>query len=93
MKIGKYELRKPWVKYVDMPIEEEIYWEIRRSITEDILKNDPPEPSPIDAYCVKCKTKKVMSNQRIKISDSGRRMAHGNCPDCGTKVNRILGRE
>ena len=38
MKIGKYELCKPWIKYVDMPIEEELYWEIRKSIGEDIAK-------------------------------------------------------
>jgi hypothetical protein len=36
MKIGNYELRKPWVKYVNMPIEEEIYWAVRDSIKEDI---------------------------------------------------------
>jgi hypothetical protein len=28
----------------------------------------------------------------VKISDSGRRMAQGICPVCGTKVNRILGK-
>ena len=38
MKLGKYELRKPWTKYVDMPIEEKLYWEIRKSIGEDIAK-------------------------------------------------------
>ena len=38
MIIGKYELRKPWIKYVDMPIEEELYWGIRKSIGEDIAK-------------------------------------------------------
>ena len=25
MKIGKYELRKPWVKYVEIPLEKELY--------------------------------------------------------------------
>ena len=29
----------------------------------------------------------------VKISDSGRRMAQGICPVCGTKVNRILGKK
>jgi hypothetical protein len=38
MKIGKYVLRKPWTKYVEIPIEEELYWEIRRSILEDMLE-------------------------------------------------------
>jgi hypothetical protein len=93
MKIGKYELRTPWVKYVDMPIEEELYWEFRRSIEQDILRNDPPSQEPINTFCVKCKDKKIMTDPKIKISDSGRRMAIGACPDCGGKVNRILGRE
>jgi hypothetical protein len=44
-----------------------------------------------EAYCVKCKEKKNFTGE-IKVSDSGRRMAQGICPDCGTKLNRILGK-
>ena len=44
-----------------------------------------------DAYCVKCKDKRQFDGI-IKVSDSGRRMAVGKCPECGTKVNRILGK-
>ena len=38
MKIGKYKLRKPWVKYVEVPLEKRVYWGIRKSILEDLLK-------------------------------------------------------
>ena len=44
-----------------------------------------------DAYCVKCKDKKYFTGV-IKTSDSGRRMAQGKCSDCGTSLNRILGK-
>ena len=44
-----------------------------------------------DAYCVKCKEKRDFEGT-VKVSDSGRRMAQGICPTCGTKVNRILGK-
>lgn len=44
-----------------------------------------------NAYCVKCKEIRDMFNGVVKVSDSGRRMAQGVCPTCGTKVNRILG--
>ncbi|CAB4601379.1 Domain of unknown function DUF5679 [Candidatus Nanopelagicaceae bacterium] len=44
-----------------------------------------------DAYCVKCKAKRDFEGT-VKISESGRRMAQGICPVCGTKVNRILGK-
>ena len=45
------------------------------------------------AFCVKCRQNNNMANGVVKISDSGRRMAQGTCPVCGTKVNRILGKE
>jgi Zn finger protein HypA/HybF involved in hydrogenase expression len=44
-----------------------------------------------DAYCVKCKEKREFEGT-VKVSESGRRMAQGICPVCGTKVNRILGK-
>ena len=44
-----------------------------------------------EAYCVKCKAKRDFTGE-IKVSASGRRMAQGICPVCGTKVNRILGK-
>ena len=45
-----------------------------------------------EAYCVKCKEKRTIDGS-IKVSESGRRMAYGICPVCGTKMNRILGQE
>lgn len=42
-----------------------------------------------NAYCVKCK-ESVDFVGKIKTSDSGRRIAMGTCPNCKTKVNRIL---
>ena len=44
-----------------------------------------------DAYCVKCKEKRDFEGV-VKVSDSGRRIAMGRCNECGTKVNRILGK-
>jgi hypothetical protein len=44
-----------------------------------------------EGYCVKCKEKRSYEGE-IKVSESGRRMAQGPCPVCGTKVNRILGK-
>jgi hypothetical protein len=44
-----------------------------------------------EAYCVKCKEKRQFEGI-VNVSDSGRRMAKGKCPTCGTTVNRILGK-
>ena len=38
MRIGRYEFRKPWTRYVEVDIEREIYWAIRKSILEDLLR-------------------------------------------------------
>jgi len=45
------------------------------------------------AYCVKCKTKREMTNAAIELSVKGNRttrLAKSNCPVCGTKLTRIL---
>ena len=44
-----------------------------------------------NGYCVKCKEKRDFEGE-VKVSESGRRMAQGTCPVCGTKMNRILGK-
>ena len=44
-----------------------------------------------EGYCVKCKEKRKFEGE-VRTSESGRRMAQGPCPVCGTKVNRILGK-
>jgi len=44
-----------------------------------------------EGYCVKCKEKRTFEGE-VRVSDSGRRMAQGLCPVCGTKMNRILGK-
>jgi hypothetical protein len=45
-----------------------------------------------NGYCVKCKAKKDFEGE-VKEMKNGRKMAQGVCPDCGTKVNRILGKD
>src|ERR1700712_162736 len=54
------------------------------------LKEDPVAES-YEGYCVKCKEKRTFDGE-VSVSDSGRRMAKGTCPVCGTKMNRILGK-
>ena len=57
----------------------------------DLILGKPQTEMEFTAYCVKCK-EVVTCNGKVRTSDAGRRMAQGICPDCGTKVNRILGK-
>jgi Zn finger protein HypA/HybF involved in hydrogenase expression len=45
-----------------------------------------------EAYCVKCKAKKEMANPEEVVMKNKRRAMKGTCPDCGTKMFRILGK-
>lgn len=44
-----------------------------------------------EAYCVKCKAKKVMVNEERITMKNKRNAIKGKCPDCGTGMFRILG--
>jgi hypothetical protein len=46
-----------------------------------------------EGYCVKCRQKRTIQNGKVETSESGRRMAKGTCPVCGTKVTRFLPKE
>ena len=44
----------------------------------------------MDAYCVKCKSKKeIKGPEKVKMKN-GRSAMRGKCPDCGTGLYRIL---
>lgn len=62
------------------PVEEDV----------DLAETDEePEEETYDGYCVKCKEHRTFHGH-IEETANGRRMAKGNCPVCGTKMNRIL---
>ncbi len=42
-------------------------------------------------YCVKCKTKREATGE-VQVNEKGTRMAKAKCPECGTNLNRILGK-
>lgn len=48
----------------------------------------------VEAYCVKCKKKKIMKNDKeVIVNGKGgvkRPAATGVCPDCGTKMFKFL---
>jgi hypothetical protein len=46
--------------------------------------------SEYEAYCVKCKAKRIMNNVQVITNEKGRRQAKGICPTCGTKMNLFL---
>lgn len=42
-----------------------------------------------EAYCVKCKAKREMSEAREITMKNGRPATEGKCPQCGTKMFKI----
>ncbi|MBZ9577734.1 hypothetical protein KJA13_01710 [Patescibacteria group bacterium] len=51
----------------------------------------------MQGYCVKCKAKREIQNEReVAMKGKGkvkRRALTGTCPNCGTKMFRILGKK
>jgi hypothetical protein len=43
----------------------------------------------MQAYCVKCRAKKEMSNAKAITMKNGKPATQGVCPTCGTKMFRI----
>lgn len=43
-----------------------------------------------EGYCVKCRKKRMVKDGNVQETAKGRRMVKGNCPECGTTVNRFL---
>jgi len=43
----------------------------------------------MQAYCMKCRSKKEMSNLKSITMKNGRPATQGTCPVCGTKMFRI----
>lgn len=43
----------------------------------------------VDAYCVKCKSKKEMKDPKNITMKNGKPAIRGTCPSCGTKMFRI----
>lgn len=46
----------------------------------------------MEAYCVKCKSKKDMADGKEVVLKNGRKAMKGKCKDCGTSLFRILGK-
>jgi hypothetical protein len=46
-----------------------------------------------EGYCVKCREKRQIKDGKVETSKSGRPMAKGKCPVCGTTVTRFLSKE
>ena len=46
----------------------------------------------MQAYCVKCKKKREMSNAKEVTMKNGRKAMKGNCPVSGTGMYCILGK-
>ena len=43
----------------------------------------------MEAYCVKCRAKREISNAESITMKNGRPATQGTCPNCGTKMFRI----
>ena len=94
------ELEKEIEKLEAVDIEHEIIQTLRKQNKKlddienklhnsDNVEIKTPESSSQEAYCVKCKTKRIIKNPEETIIKNGRPAIRGICSVCGCKVFRI----
>ena len=44
------------------------------------------------AYCIKCRDLKTIAHPSPGMLKNGRRIIRGRCPDCGTRLFRLMPR-
>ena len=58
-----------------------------RNIIHTTITNK--EANMVQAYCMKCRTKKEMKDSKSITMKNGKPATQGTCPSCGTKMFRI----
>ena len=46
-----------------------------------------------EAYCVKCREKREMKDEKEVTMKNGRNAVEGTCPVCGTRLFRMTGKK
>jgi hypothetical protein len=59
------------------------------SLTETVENQQQEE---VEAYCVKCKQKRIMQGAHRITTKNGRNAMEGSCPVCGTRLFRFIAR-
>lgn len=56
---------------------------------EEIEIPGAPYDGEIQGYCVRCRDTRIIENCHVSVSESGRTMYSGICPECSTRMNKI----
>jgi hypothetical protein len=59
-------------------------------LLDTILEAEAEQGGGMEAYCVKCKTKREMKDAKQVKMKNGRSAMKGRCPTCGTGLYRIM---
>jgi hypothetical protein len=61
-----------------------------KPVTPEAARVPEPARFEIEAYCVKCRDKRLIGDPKRLMLANGRPAYQGSCPVCGTKVTRII---
>jgi len=53
------------------------------------MSNNSKEDQPLEAYCVKCRTKREIKDEQAVFTEAGQPATRGVCPVCGTNLYRM----
>ena len=55
-----------------------------------VMPETTQAPAEMEAYCVKCKTTRKMTEIQMVTTKNGKPAAKGKCPVCGTTMMKFL---
>ena len=64
--------------------------DIEKKLQTSETEKPSSEPDSLEAYCVKCKTKRIIENPQETTMKNGRNAVKGTCSVCKCKVFRIV---
>lgn len=67
-------------------------WERQQHTAEKQMEPHVVEEAA-EAYCVKCRQKRVMQHPKATVTKNGRNALEGNCPICGTRLFRFVSKQ
>ena len=66
---------------------------VKEDYSMDMPQSAPTQaqaPADLEAYCVKCKASRKMSEIQMVTTKNGKPAAKGKCPVCGTTMMKFL---
>lgn len=76
----------------EAPVEPEMPAEPEAPVEAE-MPAEPEVEAELIGWCARCRTRRPMRHVTIETTDNGRRIARGECPECGAGMTRFVAKD